>query len=189
MSIFILCLILILFFFNKDDNQEKTSSVVLKTHYGDVIIELYDEEMPETTKNFKRYIREGIYKDIIFHRIINGFVIQGGGYNNTLEKVDVFEPITNEAKQSLKNKKGTIAMARNLSLHSATSQFYINLSDNEHLDFKTPRSPGYAVFGKVVSGMEFLEKISIIKVREENGMHYVPVNKEVTKFTLSFVKN
>jgi cyclophilin family peptidyl-prolyl cis-trans isomerase len=180
----ILVLLLSFFYFKKEDIQEKTSLVLMKTYYGNVLLELFDAEMPETTKNFKRYISEELYKDIIFHRIINGFVIQGGGYNRLFEKLAVFEPITNEAKQALTNKKGTIAMARKSSLHSATSQFYINLTDNEHLDYRNPRSPGYAVFGKVISGMEFLEKISIVKVREEKEMHYVPVNKEVVKFTM-----
>jgi peptidyl-prolyl cis-trans isomerase B (cyclophilin B) len=135
------------------------------TTLGDIVMELDDEKAPISTQNMIDYIEAEHYKGLLFHRVIDGFMIQGGGYDKELKKRKVKEPIKNEAKNGLKNVTGSVAMARTPDIDSATSQFFINVVDNPFLDHKdeTPEGYGYAVFGKVVEGMETVEKIKAVE--------------------------
>ncbi|MGD2052988.1 MAG: peptidylprolyl isomerase [Gammaproteobacteria bacterium] len=136
--------------------------VRMETTKGAVIIELYPDKAPKTVENFLRYVKEGKYDDTIFHRVIKRFMNQGGGFTAEFTKVETYPPITNEADNGLKNKRGTIAMARTGEPHSATNQFFINTVDNTFLDHtgKTPRGWGYCVFGMVVDGMDVMDRIA-----------------------------
>jgi len=135
--------------------------VEVQTTLGNFTIELYPDKAPKTVANFLQYIDDGFYTNTIFHRVIDGFMIQGGGFTQQFERKPTRAPILNEADNGLKNLRGTIAMARTFDPQSATAQFYINVVDNPNLDFKdkTPRGWGYAVFGKVVKGMEVVDAI------------------------------
>ncbi len=135
--------------------------VIMKTSMGDIVVELYPDKAPISVKNFLRYVDEKFYDGTIFHRVIKTFVIQGGGFTPDFKKKPTHEPIKNEADNGLKNLRGTIAMARTMALDSATAQFYINVKDNAGLDHRGPgpRAFGYAVFGKVVKGMDVVDKI------------------------------
>jgi len=149
----------------------------LVTNHGTISIELDFENAPKSAENFKQYCEEGFYDETIFHRVINGFMIQGGGMTEDMSQKTTRAPIENEADNGLKNDKGTLAMARTGDPHSATAQFFINLSDNDFLNHsgKNPQGWGYAVFGKVVDGMNVVEKIKNIKTGNR-GMHRdVPV--------------
>ena len=139
--------------------------VKMNTNKGTVIIELFPDKAPETVKNFLHYVDEGKYDSTIFHRIVKGFVNQGGGYDHDYKLVETFPAIKNEADNGLKNKRGTIAMARKNDPHSAKNQFFINTADNKILDHtdKTPRGWGYCVFGEVVEGMDIMDKISRVR--------------------------
>ncbi len=155
--------------------------ITIKTSKGDIKLELDAAAAPETVKNFLSYVREGFYKDTIFHRVIPGFMIQGGGFNTGFVQKETHAPIKNEAANQLPNKRGTIAMARTMVVDSATSQFFINLEDNDFLNFKapTPQYFGYCVFGKVVEGMEVVDEIAKVKTGSK-GMHQdVPVENVV----------
>lgn len=136
--------------------------VRMETSMGDVVIELYADKAPATVANFLRYAQDGKYDGTIFHRVIRGFMNQGGGFTPQFVKVDTYEPIKNEADNGLRNERGSIAMARTGDPHSATSQFFINTVDNGFLDYsaKTPRGWGYCVFGEVVEGMDVMDRIS-----------------------------
>jgi len=136
--------------------------VELKTNKGAIVIELYPDKAPATVENFLRYVKAGFYDGTIFHRVIPGFMIQGGGYTPTYERKETDKPVKNEADNGLKNGTGTVAMARTNDPHSATSQFFINVADNGFLDFSSPttRGYGYTVFGKVVKGMEVVNQIA-----------------------------
>lgn len=151
--------------------------VKLQTSLGDIEIELFEDKAPETVKNFLRYVDEGHYNETVFHRVIDGFMIQGGGYSEEMKERQTHEPIKNEADNRLSNKKGTIAMARTSDVHSATAQFFINVSDNDFLDHKNPMPTGYGycVFGKVVSGMDVVDKIKKVKTSSKKGHQDVPV--------------
>ena len=131
------------------------------TSLGSFVLELYPEKAPKTVANFLRYVREGFYNGTLFHRVIDGFMIQGGGFTPDYQRKPTRAPIPNEADNGLKNTRGTIAMARTMDPHSATAQFFINVKDNPFLDHTspTPRGWGYAVFGKVVEGMDVVDKI------------------------------
>ena len=157
--------------------------VLLETSMGTITLELDEAKAPETVRNFVAYAKEGHYDGTIFHRVIDGFMIQGGGFTADMNQKPTKEPIRNEAMNGLKNARGTIAMARTMVVDSATSQFFINLVDNGFLDFRnpTPQGFGYAVFGKVTKGMEVVDKIA--KVQTGNrGMHQdVPVKPVVIK--------
>ena len=157
--------------------------VKLETSLGDIALELDDEKAPKTVANFIAYAKAGHYDGTIFHRVIDGFMIQGGGFTKDMEQKKTNEPIKNEAANGLKNARGTIAMARTMIVDSATSQFFINLVDNEFLDYRGPHPSmfGYAVFGKVTAGMDVVDKIA--KVATGNaGMHQnVPVTPVVIK--------
>lgn len=151
--------------------------IVMSTNYGDMEIELYPDKAPETVKNFLWYVDNKFYDGLIFHRVIDEFMIQGGGYNKDLVKKAGNAPIKNEAGNGLSNKIYTIAMARTNEVNSATSQFFINNKDNAALDHKdeTPRGFGYCVFGKVIKGDTVVDKISKVATTSKNGMNDVPV--------------
>ena len=144
--------------------------VLLETSSGNILLELFDTETPETVKNFLRYVDEGFYDNTIFHRVIPKFMIQGGGLTVKKENKSTHSPITNEAH--LPNERGTIAMARTRDVHSATSQFFINLVDNDFLNHRGESVDefGYCVFGKVIEGMDVVDAIAKIKTKQE-GMH------------------
>lgn len=146
--------------------------VILKTNYGDIVIELNNEKAPITCENFLKYVKSGHYNGTIFHRVIPGFMIQGGGFTPEMDQKPTLEPIQNEADNGLTNAKGTIAMARTMEPHSATAQFFINTVDNDFLNFKrkTQENWGYCVFGKVVKGMDVVEKIEGVKT--DNHKYY-----------------
>ena len=134
-------------------------TVILNTNHGPITIELDDEHAPKTVENFLSYANEGFYNNTVFHRVINGFMIQGGGFEPGMKQKPTKAQIKNEANNGLKNTTGTIAMARTSVANSATSQFYINTIDNTGLDYKSNSSPGYAVFGSVVDGMDVIDSI------------------------------
>lgn len=145
-------------------SAEAGPKVLMKTSEGDITIELNEEKAPESVKNFLAYANEGFFDNTVFHRVIEGFMIQGGGFelkeDGSIEQKTTKAPIQNEAKNGLKNKKGTIAMARTGDPHSATAQFFINHSDNDNLDYPSFDGWGYAVFGEVVSGLDVVDKIA-----------------------------
>ena len=151
--------------------------VLIETTEGTIVMELYPNKAPKTVENFLKYVNEGFYDDTIFHRVIPGFMIQGGGFTEDFNKKITHAPIQNEADNGLRNRIGTVAMARTNDPHSATAQFFINVAQNTFLDFreKTPRAWGYAVFGKVTSGMKAVNKIRMKKTGFKNGMKDVPV--------------
>ena len=143
--------------------------VKLQTNLGDIVLELEDEKAPKTVANFLGYVNDGFYNGTIFHRVMDGFMIQGGGFTENLQKKGTKAPIENEANNGLKNLKGTVAMARTDAPHSATAQFFINVVNNDFLDYRAPnpRAWGYAVFGKVVQGMDVVDKIKKIPVTQK----------------------
>jgi peptidyl-prolyl cis-trans isomerase B (cyclophilin B) len=140
---------------------ESNPQVKIQTNMGDIVLELYPEKAPKTVENFLNYVDTNFYDDTIFHRVIDGFMIQGGGFTQQFERKPTSPPVINEADNGLTNLTGTIAMARTPEPHSATAQFFINVADNAFLNHtnKTPRGWGYAVFGKVISGMNVVDKI------------------------------
>ncbi|MBR7121169.1 MAG: peptidyl-prolyl cis-trans isomerase [Lentisphaeria bacterium] len=146
--------------------------ITIKTSKGDIKLELDAAAAPETVKNFLAYVEEGFYKNTIFHRVIPGFMIQGGGFDTEFIQKETHAPIKNEAANQLPNKRGTIAMARTMVVDSATSQFFINLEDNDFLNFKAPIPQyfGYCVFGKVVDGMDVVDAIAKVQTGSR-GMH------------------
>ena len=157
--------------------------VTMETSVGTITLELNDEKAPETVKNFVQYAKDGHYDGTIFHRVIDGFMIQGGGFTKDMNQKKTREPIRNEAMNGLKNLRGTIAMARTMVVDSATSQFFINLVDNDFLDFQSP-SPqgfGYAVFGKVTDGMDVVDKIAKVKTGSVGPYQNVPGEAIVIK--------
>lgn len=151
--------------------------VVMQTNMGQILLELYPDKAPITVKNFLEYVEEGYYDGTIFHRVINDFMIQGGGFDKNMNRKKTKDPIKNEADNGLANDRGTIAMARTMVVDSATSQFFINVKDNAFLNFrdKTQKGYGYAVFGKVVDGMPVVDKIKRAATGVKNGMRDVPV--------------
>jgi peptidyl-prolyl cis-trans isomerase A (cyclophilin A) len=150
--------------------------VSIKTSMGEIVIELYPDKAPKSVENFLAYAKEGFYSGTIFHRVINNFMIQGGGMTRNLEQKRTKAPIQLESKNGLKNKAGTISMARTSQPDSATSQFFINTVDNPDLDFPAPDGHGYAVFGKVIKGIEVVNKIRAIATIRTGGMGDVPVD-------------
>ncbi len=144
--------------------------VEMKTSMGSVTIELYQDKAPKTVENFLQYVKDGFYNGVIFHRVIDGFMIQGGGFEPGMKEKPPRKSIENEAKNGLKNLPGTLAMARTRDPHSASAQFFINLVNNDKLDYPSFDGWGYAVFGKVVEGFEVVQKIA--KVQTGNaGFH------------------
>lgn len=155
--------------------------IKLTTNYGAIVLELFADKAPVTVENFESYVRSGHYDGTIFHRVINGFMIQGGGFTADMEQKDTNEPIKNEANNGVSNKTYTVAMARTMDPHSASAQFFINVSDNDFLDFKSESTQGwgYAVFGQVVEGQDVVDRIKTVKTGR-SGMHQdVPVEAVV----------
>jgi peptidyl-prolyl cis-trans isomerase A (cyclophilin A) len=148
--------------------------VIFETSLGDIRIELMTEEAPVSTENFRRYVEEGFYDDTIFHRVIPGFVIQGGGHTEDMSRKPTRDPITNEADNGVKNLRGTLSMARTQDKDSATSQFFINLKDNAFLDHGS-RDFGYAVFARVADGMDVVDRIAAVETGNRGGHSDVPV--------------
>lgn len=144
--------------------------VEISTTKGNFTLELDGDRAPITTSNFLEYISRSFYDDTIFHRVIPGFVIQGGGFKEDMTQKETLAPIENESKNALKNMRGTISMARTNQPHSATSQFFINLSDNDFLNHTNDKQWGYAVFGRVTEGMDVIEAIASVPTRA-HGMH------------------
>ncbi|MBO4683848.1 MAG: peptidyl-prolyl cis-trans isomerase [Desulfovibrio sp.] len=153
-------------------------NVLLDTTEGEILIELYPDKAPETVANFLKYVDEGFYKNTIFHRVIKGFMIQGGGLTLKMEEKPTGAPVKNEADNGLKNDRGTIAMARTMDPHSATAQFFINLVDNDFLNHTAPTMQGwgYCVFGKVVDGMDVVDKIGKTKTGSRPPYDDVPLD-------------
>ena len=154
------------------------TQVVIETDKGNITLELYPELTPETVANFLNAVDEGFYDGTIFHRVIKGFMIQGGGMTPDMKEKDAREPIQNEADNGLANAKYTIAMARTNDPHSASAQFFINSADNAFLDHssKTPRGWGYCVFGKVIEGQDVVDAIETVKTHTVNFHEDVPVD-------------
>ena len=149
--------------------------VKLTTNHGPIVIELDEAKAPISTKNFLAYVDDGHYDGTIFHRVIDGFMIQGGGFTTDLTQKPTREPIPLEASNGLKNDTDTIAMARTGNPNSATSQFFINVKNNDALNAPSPDGYGYTVFGKVVSGKDVVDKIRAVPTGNKNGMQNVPV--------------
>jgi cyclophilin family peptidyl-prolyl cis-trans isomerase len=148
--------------------------VVMKTSKGDVTLELDADKAPDTVRNFLRYVDEGFYDGTVFHRVIKNFMIQGGGFTPDMKQKKTHEPVKNEAKNGLKNLRGTLAMARTSDPHSATAQFFINHKDNDFLDYPGQDGWGYAVFGKVTGGMEVVDAIAMVPTGSSGGFRDVP---------------
>ncbi|MHC4123497.1 MAG: peptidylprolyl isomerase [Planctomycetota bacterium] len=155
--------------------------VKLETSMGDIVIELDKEKAPVSVENFLTYIEEDFYGGVIFHRVMNNFMIQGGGFISNMSKKETHPPIVNEAKNGLKNNRGTIAMARTNDPDSATSQFFINHKDNDFLNYTGASNPGYAVFGKVIEGMDVVDKIAVVKTGRIGPYGDVPLEPVVIK--------
>jgi cyclophilin family peptidyl-prolyl cis-trans isomerase len=155
----------------------KQPIVTLRTSQGEIKLELFEEQAPSTVKNFLSYVDEKHYNHTIFHRVIDGFMIQGGGFSADMKQKPTHAPIKNEADNRIANKRGTIAMARTSDIHSATSQFFINVVDNPFLNYQNPTSNGfgYCVFGQVIAGMDVVDKIKSAKTTTKNGMQNVPI--------------
>jgi cyclophilin family peptidyl-prolyl cis-trans isomerase len=156
---------------------------VISTSAGDITVELFKDRAPVSVDNFLRYVAEGFYADTIFHRVKPGYVIQGGGYTADLVEKTTRPPILNEATNGLRNTRGTLAMARRPALRSATSQFYINILNNSALDHRgySPEDFGYAVFGRVLSGMDVVDKIGAVPTGIQDGHEDVPQTPVVIK--------
>ncbi|ASM54719.1 MULTISPECIES: peptidylprolyl isomerase [Pseudoalteromonas] len=146
--------------------------VVLHTNFGDITIKMFDQEAPNTVKNFLEYANAGFFNGTIFHRVIDGFMVQGGGFIPGMDQKEVNDPIKNEANNGLSNKVGTLAMARTPDPHSATAQFFINVNDNDFLNHSSETSQGwgYCVFAEVVEGMDIVNKIKGVATGS-NGFH------------------
>ena len=149
-------------------------TVEMKTSQGTVVIELYADKAPKSVANFLQYAKDGFYNGTVFHRVIDGFMIQGGGFTPDMQQKGTRAPIENEAKSGLKNVFGTLAMARTGDPHSATAQFFINLKDNAFLDYPGQDGWGYAVFGKVTQGLEVVQKIAKVKTGNVGPYQNVP---------------
>lgn len=165
------------------------TKVLLQTSMGDIEIELDSEHAPITTKNFLDYVNSGFYENLTFHRVIPGFMIQGGGADDQLKFKDTNPPIKNEADNGLKNDRGTIAMARTSEVDSATSQFFINVVDNDFLNYKSPEQYGYAVFGKVIKGMDIADKIVSVETKRVGPHQNVPAEPIYIKKAIIIEEN
>jgi cyclophilin family peptidyl-prolyl cis-trans isomerase len=149
-----------------------------ETTQGAFTVELFQKEAPETVANFLKYVDDGFFDGTIFHRIVPGFVIQGGGLEPGMEEKTTRPPVRNEATNGLENLRGTLSMARTNDIHSATSQFFVNLADNDFLDHR-PGSYGYAVFGRVTEGMDVIDRIAAVRTGRRRGFDDVPVDDVV----------
>ena len=157
--------------------------IIIETSMGDITVELHQDRAPKTVANFLEYVKAGFYKDTVFHRVIKGFMIQGGGLTVDMKQKPTRPPIENEATNGERNERGTIAMARTSDVHSATAQFFINTVDNSFLDHrsKSPDRFGYCVFGKVKSGMEVVDKIESVATETKGMYRDVPVKPVIIK--------
>lgn len=155
--------------------------VKLETSMGNIVIELNQDKAPQTVNNFLQYVKAGFYDGTIFHRVIENFMIQGGGFDENFAQKETRDPIENEADNGLSNQRGTIAMARTNDPHSATAQFFINTVDNQFLDFRgnTPSGWGYSVFGEVIEGMDVVDKIRRVETTMRGPHQDVPVDNVV----------
>jgi len=165
----------------------EAEQVLLKTSMGDIVLELYPDKAPKTVANFLQYVRNGHYDGTIFHRVIDGFMIQGGGFLPNMEQKPTGAPIPNEAKNGLKNEAYTVAMARTSAPHSATAQFFINVKNNGFLDYPGQDGWGYAVFGKVVKGRDVVDRIKTVRTGSA-GMHQDVPLKPVVIESASVIK-
>jgi len=175
MSAFVLSITLLL---STSVFAAQTIKIKIVTNKGDIILELYPDKAPVTVKNFVNYADNNFYNKTIFHRVIDGFMIQGGGYTNAQDRKKALSKIKNEADNGLKNDRGTIAMARTQDPHSATAQFFINLKNNDFLNHtrKSINGWGYTVFGKVIEGMDVVDKIAKVKTTKTAGQQNIPVD-------------
>ncbi|HAW17755.1 peptidylprolyl isomerase [Oceanospirillaceae bacterium] len=157
------------------------SNVLMQTNFGDITIELNHEKAPITAANFEQYVRDGFYDGVIFHRVIDGFMVQGGGFDVSMDQKETRANIENEADNGLKNDEGTLAMARTMDPHSASAQFFINVGDNAFLNHtgKDSQGWGYAVFGKVVDGMDVVDTIKKVATTSKSGHQDVPADPVV----------
>jgi cyclophilin family peptidyl-prolyl cis-trans isomerase len=157
--------------------------VVVDTSLGSFTIELFQDKAPVSVENFLQYVREGFYAGTIFHRVVAGYVVQGGGYTPDLSEKPTRPPIQNEATNGLSNQRGTVAMARTRTVRSGTSQFFVNVVDNHRLDHTgyAPDEFGYAVFGRVVEGMDVVDRISKVPTTIKDGMESVPIDPVIIK--------
>ncbi len=167
--------------FERNTMTSETKTVKLETSMGNIVIELNEQAAPITVKNFLGYVEEGFYDGTIFHRVIPDFMIQGGGFTDQMVEKQTREAIINEAKNGLKNERGTIAMARKPHPDSATVQFFINHRDNGPLNYVENIEPGYAVFGKVIEGMDVVDAIASVNTTTRMGYDDVPVKAVVIK--------
>ena len=163
--------------------------VLMETSKGNVTIELYEKEAPITVQNFLSYVSDGFYNNLIFHRVIPNFMIQGGGFDAEMNQKPPKDPIKNEARRGLNNKRGTLAMARTNVINSATGQFFINLINNDFLDHKdnSPSGFGYAVFGEVIDGMDVVDSIGKTRTHAFGMFRDVPI-KEITIKNMSVIE-
>lgn len=161
--------------------DNKMQKIIFHTNMGPITVELNSKAAPRTVENFLEYVNQGFYENTIFHRVIDGFMIQGGGFEANMAQKQGFEPIKNEANTGLSNKTGTIAMARTNDPHSASSQFFINVNDNLFLDHKsqTPQGWGYCAFGQVTEGLDVVKKISKVATTSKAGHDDVPKDNVV----------
>ena len=171
--------------------EQASHTVRLETNHGNMTLELYHDKAPKTVENFLGYVKDGFYNGTIFHRVIEDFMIQGGGFSKDMEEKETKEPITNEADNGLKNEKGTIAMARTSIPHSATAQFFINTVDNPYLNHtkKSSRGWGYCVFAKVVEGMDTVASIASVSTARKGGNGDVPVTPVIIERAVLVEKN
>jgi peptidyl-prolyl cis-trans isomerase B (cyclophilin B) len=155
--------------------------ILLQTNYGNIKLDLDHDKAPETAKNFEQYVTDGFYNGLIFHRVIDNFMIQGGGFDVDMNQPESRDPIQNEANNGLVNKTGSVAMARTMDPHSASAQFFINVSDNDFLNHtaETTEGWGYAVFGEVVEGMDVVNKIKGLKTAMKAGHQDVPAEEVI----------
>lgn len=158
---------------------DPTPHVALKTSMGDIVLELDQEKAPKSVANFLQYVKSGYYKGTVFHRVIDGFMIQGGGFDKNMKQKATKAPVRNEAQNGLQNVTYSIAMARTGDPHSATAQFFINVGNNGALDYPGRDGFGYTVFGKVVSGMDVVDKIKAVPVADKGPHQNVPVTPVV----------
>ncbi|MFT7179128.1 MAG: peptidyl-prolyl cis-trans isomerase B (cyclophilin B) [Oceanospirillaceae bacterium] len=157
------------------------SNVLMQTNFGAITIELNYEKAPITAANFEQYVRDGFYDGVIFHRVIDGFMVQGGGFDVSMDQKETRANIENEADNGLTNDEGTLAMARTMDPHSASAQFFINVGDNAFLNHsgKNSQGWGYAVFGKVVDGMDVVNTIKKVSTTSKSGHQDVPADPVV----------
>lgn len=158
--------------------DEKATQIKMQTSKGEIVIKMNEEKAPVTVKNFVDYVKDGHYDGLIFHRVIKGFMIQGGNFTPDMERSSTGKPIVNEADNGLSNLRGTIAMARTNDPNSATDQFFVSDNDNLFLDY-APGNPGYAVFGKVVEGMDIIDAIAAVKTGTKAGTQDVPTESVI----------